>query len=59
MWRFQPQHYKLEATAEGQAFLDLTQDLGLIQYVETATRHGNVLDLVLTTPNLVRNVHVT
>ena len=51
---------ELEATAEGQAFLDLTQDLGLIQPVETATRHGNVLDLVLTTtPNLVRNVHVT
>ena len=49
-----------EATAEGQAFLDLTQDLGLIQPVETATRHGNVLDLVLTTtPHLVRDVHVT
>ena len=49
MWRFQ-----------GQSFLDLTQDLGLIQHVETATRHGNVLDLVLTTtPNLMRNVHVT
>ena len=43
----------------GQAFLDLTHDLGLIQHVETATRYGNVLDLVLTTPNLVRNVHVT
>ena len=51
---------ELEATAEGQAFLDLTQDLGLIQHVETATRHGNVLDFVLTTtPNLVRNVPVT
>ena len=54
---------ELKATAEGQSFLDLTQDLqvlGLIQPVETATRHGNVLDLVLTTtPNLVRNVHVT
>ena len=51
---------ELEATAEGQAFLNLTQDLGLIQRVETATRHGNVLDLVLTTtPNLVRHVHVT
>ena len=31
---------ELEATAEGQSFLDLTQDLGLIQPVETATRHG-------------------
>ena len=50
---------ELEATAEGQAFVDLTQDLDLIQHVETATRHGNVLDLVLTTtPNLVRDVHV-
>ena len=50
---------ELEATAEGQAFLNLTQDLGLIQPVETATRHGNVLDLVLTTTsNLVRHVHV-
>ena len=50
---------EFEATAEGQSFLYSTQDLGLIQPVETATRHGNVLDLVLTTPNLVRNVHVT
>ena len=40
---------ELEATAEGQSFLDLTEDLGLIRHVETATRHGNVLDLVLTT----------
>ena len=32
----------------------------MIQHVETATRHGTVLDLVLpTTPNLMRNVHVT
>ena len=51
---------ELEATAEGQSFLDLTQDLGLIQPVETATQHENLLDLVVTTtPNLVRNVHVT
>ena len=40
--------------------LDLTQDLDFIQHVEIATQHGNVLDLVLTTtPNLMRNVHVT
>ena len=51
---------ELEAMAEGQAFLYLTHDLGLIQHVATTTRHGNVLDLVLTTtPNLVRDVHVT
>ena len=50
----------MEAQAEGQRFLDQTQDLFLHQHVEEATRGENILDLILSTnQEQLRNVTVT
>lgn len=50
----------IEANAEGQKFLDVTEDLFLTQHVKEATRANNILDLILSTNhNQIRNVIVT
>ena len=49
----------MEAEAEGQRFLELTEDMFLTQHVKDATRGSNILDLILSTnSNQIRNVNV-
>ena len=49
----------MEAQAEGEKFLEVTEDLFLTQHVKDPTRGKNILDLILSTnPHQVNNVKV-